>query len=862
MSDIAVYSTPNAQPTSGAGAVALLIGPDPLIIIEPQRSSNFMNAFDFYKPELEHDFPTVNGKLSTDLYIKSLIKCWQRLPDTPNKSLGKYDFFCFHCPFTKQVRKAYLALMFNELKNNDKFVNEFNIDKSQQQELIKLSQQNVSFYNRKIQNIVKPLFRKQVKDKLESGLLLPTMIGNIYTGSLYLSLISIFFVHRNKLNTLRNKKIMLYSYGSGLASSILQLSIADCDLNTLIDAKQIQNELKLVNIVSCSQYFQIQRYNKEMRGQKNVHTELTKSGKYNDELWDNAFYLKSIDSDYKRNYTFYRSHRLFDTFSPSRTNSLSAMKLSNKKLRQMTIGERQTHISEKFSNYSLTRHLQTGGLTEESADHITENCIGRIALPLSVVTGLYLNGKEYTVPMSTEEASVVAAANRSLKTIRNFGGGFWGYNTRNVIRGQIYVVDFSSLKSDSFQRKVNEVDDFNINKKLSNTSKFTNHVSRNHSKNMINSPQHLSSLVINSGFESRSLLGQSEEEQLTKIYKRVSNIGKSKEERTNKEIFIDISASIQNILRSKNTLINLVNDKLCSNMYKLGGGAFDIYCKLHDESSFSVSLLLDVVDAMGANTINTTLEKLKPHIMSKLIFKSKDGSQEKPINSSPILMSICSNLSPERVTRVGFKVPVDAFGYSGNVHGLEVCQRICMAAKMAKLDLFRAVTHNKGIMNGVVAVLLAMGQDTRAVEAGCHVYSVYRNGSYQSLSEFYLEKKQEKTYLCGELEIPLSIGTVGGVLGMNPLYKSFLSNMKITSSKELSQVVACIGLANNLAALRALVTEGIQKGHMKLHAKNLALTVGVPFPMVEDAVQYMETLIKFTMQSARDFLQQNLSNAK
>ena len=220
-------------------------------------------------------------------------------------------------------------------------------------------------------------------------------------------------------------------------------------------------------------------------------------------------------------------------------------------------------------------------------------------------------------------------------------------------------------------------------------------------------------------------------------------------------------------------MLSLVNEKLCPGMYSLGGGAFDLYCKLHDETSFSVSLLLDVVDAMGANTINTTLEGLKPFIMSKLVLKKKNSDQNKIIDSSPILMSICSNLCPERVTRVGFKVPVKAFDFSSSVKGLEVCQRICMAARMAKLDLFRAVTHNKGIMNGITAVLLALGQDTRAVEAGCHVYSIYRNGQYQALSEFYMENSELETYLCGELEIPLSIGTVGGVLAMNPLYKGF-----------------------------------------------------------------------------------------
>jgi degradative hydroxymethylglutaryl-CoA reductase len=872
MSDVAVYSNRNAQPTSGAGAIALLIGPDPVVIIESQRASNFMNAYDFYKPELAHDYPTVDGKLSTDLYIKSLIKCWERLKENGAMSLKDFDFFCFHCPFTKQVRKAYLALMFNELKKEKAFAQEFDIDPKQKQKLIELSEKNISFYNKKIQQIIKPLFFEEVQNRLEAGLHLPSMVGNIYTGSLYLSLISIFYVNRDQLESLQNKRIMLYSYGSGLASSILQLTISNSNLHTFVNSNRIQTELNSINLLSCSDYFKLQKENEQIFGKKNIKTVLSDESTYHHlsadvskQLWEETYYLRDIGPTYKRQYVFYGPQKTFNLFTPKRTGSLSAMRLSNKKkIRNMALEERQTFLSEKFSDYSLSRHLQTGGLSEESADLMTENCIGRVALPLSVVTGLFLNGKEYTVPMSTEEASVVAAANRSLKTIREFGGGFWGYNTRNVIRGQIYIVDFQSLESNTFERKISEVDDFNIDLKIS-PRKHSNSLSKNSTKNMISPSKNLSSLVINSGFESRSILGDPENETITKIISNFSSFRNHSSEAKRKEkqkFFIDISASIQNILQNKNTIINLINEKLCANMYKLGGGAFDLYCKVHDQTSFSVSLLLDVVDAMGANTINTTLEKLKPFIMSKLIIKTENENKKTPIDSSPILMSICSNLTPERVTRVGFKVPVDAFGYSGSVQGLEVCQRICMAARMAKLDLFRAVTHNKGIMNGIVAVLLALGQDTRAVEAGCHVYSVYRNGQYQSLSEFYLEQKDDETFLCGELEIPLSIGTVGGVLGMNPLYKSFLNNMKIKTSKELSQVVACIGLANNLAALRALVTEGIQKGHMRLHAKNMALTVGVPYQMVDEAVKYMEKVNKFTMQSARDFLAKSISKAK
>ena len=322
---------------------------------------------------------------------------------------------------------------------------------------------------------------------------------------------------------------------------------------------------------------------------------------------------------------------------------------------------------------------------------------------------------------------------------------------------------------------------------------------------------------------------------------------------------IDINRSIQNILKCKNYLINYANENLCTFMHDRGGGVINLRCKIHDQNSFSVNILLDVVDAMGANTINTTLEGLKPFIMEKLIYYNENiikNSAKTFIDSSPILMSICSNLTPERITRVGFKVPVEAFKYRNEstnsvfegqeVSGLEVCQRICMASRIAKRDLFRAVTHNKGIMNGIDAVLIPMGQDFRAVEAACHVYSIYRNGKYQSLSDYYLQKDaNNRIYLCSELEIPLSLGTKGGVLGMNPLYQEFQEMMKIDTSKELAQIVACIGLANNLAAVRALVTEGIQKGHMKLHAKNLAASVGIPLHLIDKAVSFMASKNKF-----------------
>lgn len=799
----------------------MLIGPDPLIEIHPHRASNFMNSFDFFKPNPQNNHPLVRGKDTVDFYIKSLLRCWRRLKTNFGFSLKDFDFFCFHSPFTKQARKGFLALLFNELMNDEKFASEFSVEPEQERQLRQLYKNGKSFYSPEIQKIVKPLFRKELLARVEPGLTIPARIGNIYTGSLYLCLISLVFSHRNNLNFLKNKQVFMYSYGSGLASSILHFQFTSSDFAPLIDSSKISFELENMNIVSCEEYFKIKKINSDKFGATDYRTPIRDAQsiralpeRVSRQLWDDSYYLTSVDHEYIRDYVHVGQNQRIQKFDSVQTKGLSAMRLSNeKKLRLLSLNERQKFLSNQFESPSLESLLKSGGLSENSADLMTENCVGRIALPLSVITGLRLNGNNYTVPMSTEEASVVAAANLSIKVIRTSGGGFWGHNSKNVIRGQIYVVDFHSMSPDEFTRHKHQ----------------------------------------NAYFKTDDQILAISDNQSVTLTNESNNKGLKKHS-------IDISASIKNVLKHKNELLHLINRKFCFSMYELGGGAFNLYCTQLDSHSFSVSLLLDVVDAMGANTINTTLEKMKPFIQSKLIYAQSASTDR--IKTSPILMSICSNLTPERVTRVGFKVPVKAFGNGDAGRGLEVCQRICMAARVANLDLFRTVTHNKGIMNGITAVLLALGQDTRAVEAACHVYSIYRNGRYQSLSEFYMEHVDGEYFLCGELEVPLSVGTVGGVLGMNPLYKTFLENMKVSSSKELSQVVACIGLSNNLAAIRALVTDGIQKGHMKLHAKNLAYSAGVPSDKLQEAVQYMEATNKLTMKGAMEFFQKYVKDSR
>lgn len=824
MSDVASYLKPNEQATSGAGAVALLVGPEPCVALLPGRASHFANSLDFYKPDPGSNFPVVRGKESIDFYIKSLLVCWARLKRRSGGSLLDFDFFCLHSPFTKQVRKGFLALLFQELVTDARFAARLDADPARKEALLELRRKGASFYDATVQAVVKPLFRALLLGKVEPGLEIPARVGNIYTGSLYLSLISLVYSRRARLASLRGKRVLLYSYGSGLASSVLQAQFTRRDCSLLLDFAALRRDCEAVNRISCAAFFQIKAARTARFGQKDFSTPIAGldwraelPAALQNQLWPEAFYLASVDGDFRRRYSFLSAaDRLQDPRFPE-GRSLGAMRLSaRKKLRQMPLAERQRHVAEALATPGLERLLRTGGLSEQSADLMTENCVGRIALPLSLLQGLRLNGKVYAVPMSTEEASVVAGANRSIKTVCAAGTGFWGKTASNVIRGSIFVVDFDSLELGAFERAA--------------PAKSAGRGAFGSRKNAVGAPGLQAPGPAEAGARTPPV-----------AQRRPS---------------IDIGQSMRSIRRQKAALLKLVNEEICPAMHALGGGAFDLQVAALDAASFSVTLLLDVVDAMGANTINTALEKMKPLVFSKLEFAGR--APPSPAQTSPILMSICSNLTPERVTRVGFRAPVEAFAAGGKPNGLEVCRRICAATRVANLDLFRAVTHNKGIMNGVTAVLLALGQDTRAVESACHVYSVFRHGRYQSLSEFVLERSGGRSFLCGELEVPLSLGTVGGVLRMNPLYQAFLRHMALSGSSELAQVVACVGLANNLAALRALVTEGIQKGHMKLHAKNFAFSAGVPFERLREAVAHMERAKNFSLQGARTFLEQSL----
>lgn len=239
---------------------------------------------------------------------------------------------------------------------------------------------------------------------------------------------------------------------------------------------------------------------------------------------------------------------------------------------------------------------------------------------------------------------------------------------------------------------------------------------------------------------------------------------------------------------------------------KRGGGLREISTRLFDENFLSVDFKIDVRDAMGANIVNSILESIAERF--RLWFP-----EEK------ILFSILSNFATESLVKVSCKIPVKKLSKTDN--GAEIADKIMAASRFAKLDPYRAATHNKGIMNGINAVVLATGNDTRAVAAGIHAFAS-SDGKYRGLATWWVSGDM----LLGELELPLPVATVGGGVKVLPKAQAAMEILQITEAKELAKVIAAVGLAQNLAALRALVSEGIQQGHMSLQARSLALSVG------------------------------------
>jgi hydroxymethylglutaryl-CoA reductase len=257
------------------------------------------------------------------------------------------------------------------------------------------------------------------------------------------------------------------------------------------------------------------------------------------------------------------------------------------------------------------------------------------------------------------------------------------------------------------------------------------------------------------------------------------------------------------ILMNKKHIIRICNNK-DSVMVKLGGGIKDVEVRKLDTSRgkmLVVHLIVDVRDAMGANSINTMAESVSPYL--------------EELTGGKARLRIISNLAIYRMSRA-------TAVWSRKVLGDDLIEGILDAHALAETDPFRCATHNKGVMNGIDSVLIATGNDFRAVAAGAYSYAAYKPG-HNSLTTFYKDKNGD---LVGTIEIPLAVGIVGGATKTNPVSQVSLKILDVKTAQELAQIAACVGLANNFAAMRAMIKEGIQRGHMKLHAENIATTAG------------------------------------
>ncbi|MFX1445207.1 MAG: hydroxymethylglutaryl-CoA reductase, degradative [Promethearchaeota archaeon] len=273
----------------------------------------------------------------------------------------------------------------------------------------------------------------------------------------------------------------------------------------------------------------------------------------------------------------------------------------------------------------------------------------------------------------------------------------------------------------------------------------------------------------------------------------------------------DIITSKKKLFEHKDEIIRMANEQ-DPFLNELGGGAFDFEIReLNTRRGIMLilHLLVDVLDAMGANVVNTMAEAVSPYI--------------EELCGGKIYLRIVSNLATHRIAKCKAVFDKDLLG------GAEVVEGIMNAYEFALADPYRATTHNKGIMNGIVALTMATGNDTRAIEAGAHAYASL-SGKYSPLTKFQVDANGN---LFGEIEIPLALGIIGGMTKIHPMARLALKILNVKSASELSQVAAALGLAQNVGALRALASEGIQKGHMTLHSRNIAKLAGVPEELIE-----------------------------
>ncbi|KAF9108847.1 hypothetical protein BGX27_008198 [Mortierella sp. AM989] len=485
------------------------------------------------------------------------------------------------------------------------------------------------------------------------------------------------------------------------------------------------------------------------------------------------------------------------------------------------------------------------GLDEQIANNMIENCIGTLGLPLGLAFNFTINGSPLTIPMSIEEPSVVAAVSSAAKTIATYHGFQASAPERNMIVAQVQLVDIPDSKMDGVMAKMQEQEKaiqeeaneycINMVKRGGGIQRVTFHRIRRH--------------VNRESFKGQDLLVK----------------------------YGVVSAESLPARDSSSTSQGRCSEWLL------------------------VHLHIDVGDAMGANCANTVAEGIAPFLAK--------------MSGGRVGVRILSNLNIDRIARSTFRLPFSHMGYK-SLLGKDVAVRILEAYEWADLDPYRAATHNKGIMNGIDAVALATGQDWRAVEAGAHAWAsgagtyserstdaistrgtspsdsvpshpngdngnssgnkrklaalneetkVYRGDAYKPLTRYWIEededriqqgfKGQDALVFCGELEMPIMVGTKGGVLSTNPVHAFTLGVMRYPDSKQLAMAMVTVGLAQNFAALRALATEGIQRGHMSLHARNIAISAGTPPASVDEVTAYMIDTGKIRLGAAKSYIE-------
>jgi len=288
------------------------------------------------------------------------------------------------------------------------------------------------------------------------------------------------------------------------------------------------------------------------------------------------------------------------------------------------------------------------------------------------------------------------------------------------------------------------------------------------------------------------------------------------------------------LFENREKLMEIANSK-DPMLVSLGGGMKDLEVQIIPSplgDMVVMHLIADTRDAMGANTVNTMAEALAPHI--------------EQITGGKVYLRILSNLADKRLVRVRTVIDKEALG------GEDVVDGVVWAYTFAAVDPYRAATHNKGIMNGIIPVVTATGNDTRAIEAGAHSYAA-RDGRYTSLTTW---EKNSDGDLVGTIEIPMAVGLVGGATKVHPIAKLAVKILGVKSAVELGEIIAATGLAQNLAALRALATEGIQRGHMSLHARNVAVAGGATPDIIDQVVAIMVKERKVRQDYAEELVKQ------